>query len=268
MDKDNRIQAAWRWPALLGLNLLAAAVLASWLLPATRALWDGADLWLFQSLNGSLGHSALWDGFWAVTSTRLSDALVGVLMLALMLHSRWVFRAGELRPALFTFLGLLLMLLVIRVLFNKLVGVLDWQHASPSTLVAGTYHLSGAFPELERLFELKDRSSRSFPGDHASVLLLWGLFMAQFSRGWKLAASLALVVLFMLPRLVAGAHWLVDVAVGGLFIALVSYAWGYCTPLAGHIARGLAWLCQPLWTLLQRLPLINRLLVVNPQRAA
>ena len=267
MDKDNRVQAAWRWPALLGLNLLAAAVLASWLLPATRALWDGAGLWLFQGLNGSLGHAPLWDGLWALTSTRLSDALVGLLMLGLMLHSRWVFRARELRPALFTFLALLLTLLVIRVAFNKLVGLLDWQHASPSTLVAGTYHLSAAFPELERLFELKDRSSRSFPGDHASVLLLWALFMALFCRGWKRAVTFGLALLFMLPRLVAGAHWLADVAVGGLFIALTSFAWGYCTPLAGHIAKGLAWLSQPLWALLQRLPLISRLQVIRPPHA-
>ena len=264
MDKDIRIQAAWRWPALLGLNLLAAVVLASWLLPPSRALWDSAGLWLFQCLNGSLGHNPLWDGFWAVTSTRLSDALVGVLMLALMLHSRWTFRVQELRPALFTFLGLLLTLLVIRVLFNKLVGILDWQHASPSTLVPGTYHLSAAFPELERLFELKDRSSRSFPGDHASVLLLWALFMGLFSRGWKLALNLGLALLFVLPRLVAGAHWLVDVTVGGVFIALLAFAWGYCTPLAGHIANGLARLCRPLWAPLQRLPLINRLRVISP----
>lgn len=264
MDKDNRIQATWRWPALLGLHLLAAAVLASWLLPASRALWDGAGLWLFQCLNGSLGQVPLWDGFWAVTSTRLSDALVGALMLGLMLNSRWVFRVGELRPALFTFLGLLLVLLVVRVLFNKLVGLLDWQHASPSTLVPGTYHLSAAFPELERLFELKDRSSRSFPGDHASVLLLWALFMGLFSRGWKRAVNFGLALLFVLPRLVAGAHWLADVAVGGVFIALTSFAWGYCTPLAGHIGNGLARFSQPLWGLLQRLPLLKRLRVISP----
>jgi membrane-associated phospholipid phosphatase len=264
MNNDNRIQATWRWPALLGLNLLAAALLASWLLPATRALWDAADLWLFQSLNGSLNHYPLWDWFWALTSLRPCDALIGGLMLSLLLHTRWAFRAGELRSALFTFIALLVVLLVVRVVFSKLVALLGWQHESPSMQVPGSFHLSDAFPGLERLFELKDRSSRSFPGDHASVLLLWGLFMALFSRGWKLAVSLALVLLFMLPRLVTGAHWLVDVAVGGLFIALVSFAWGYCTPLAGHIAGGLAWACQPLWAPLQRLPLINRLQVISP----
>ncbi len=265
MDKQLRIQAAWRWPALLGLNLLAALMLASWLLPSTRAFWDEANLWLFQQLNGSLGQSDAWDGFWALTSTRLSDALLGVLMLVLMLHSRWVFRPAELRPALFTFIALLLVLLVVRVLFAKATQHFGWQHASPSVTLPGALHLSDRFPELERLLEVKDRSSRSFPGDHASVLLLWGLFMTLFSRGWKCLVNLALALLFMLPRLVAGAHWLVDVAVGGLFIALLSFAWGYCTPLADQLAKGLAWLSRPLWRLLQHLPVVRRWAVVGGQ---
>jgi membrane-associated phospholipid phosphatase len=263
MDNVSRIQAAWRWPALLGLNLLALAILLSWQLPASRALWESANLWVFQSLNGSLNQHPLWDWFWALTSIRLCDTLVGVLMLTLLIHPRWVFTERELRPAFLHFLALLAVLLVVRVLFTKLAVALGWQHASPSVQIAGSIHLSESFPGLERVFELKDRSSRSFPGDHASVLLLWGLFMLMFSRGWKLALSLGLVVLFMLPRLVTGAHWLVDVAVGGLFIALFSFAWGYCTPLAGLIARGLERGCQPLLPWLQRLPLIGRLGVLK-----
>jgi membrane-associated phospholipid phosphatase len=263
MDNDARIQATWRWPALIGLNLLALLVLLSWQLPATRPLWDGANLWLFQLLNGSLNHNPLWDWFWALTSIRLCDILVGALLLTLLIHPRWVFAERDLRPALLHFLALLAVLLVVRVLFTKLAVALGWQHASPSVQVAGAVHLSEHFPGLERVFELKDRSSRSFPGDHASVLMLWGLFMACFSRGWKLAASLAIVVLFMLPRLVTGAHWLVDVAIGGLFIALVSFAWGYCTPLAGLLARGMERVCAPLLPLLQRLPLVGAMGVLK-----
>lgn len=263
MDNHPRIQAIWRWPALLGLNLLALLILISWQLPATRPLWDGANLWLFQSLNGSLNQNPLWDWFWALTSIRLCDILVGALLLTLLIHPGWVFAERQLRPAFLHFLALLLVLLVVRVLFTKLAVASGWQHASASVQVPGAIRLSESFPGLERFFELKDRSSRSFPGDHASVLMLWGLFMACYSRGWKLVLSLGLVLLFMLPRLVTGAHWLVDVAVGGLFIALVSFAWGYCTPLASLIAQGLERLCQPMLPLLQRLPLVGHLGVLK-----
>lgn len=263
MDKDLRIQATWRWPALLGLNLLALAVLLSWQLPASRALWDTANLWVFQTLNGTLNQHPLWDWLWALTSIRVCDILLGALMLTLLIHPGWVFGERELRPAFLHFLAMLAVLLVIRVLFTKAAVAMGWQHASASVQVPGAIRLSESFPGLERVFELKDRSSRSFPGDHASVLLLWGLFMALFSRGWKLVLSIALVLFFMLPRLVTGAHWLVDVAVGGLFIALTSFAWAYCTPLGSWIAGGLERLCQPLLPLLRRLPVLGRLGVLR-----
>lgn len=258
MDKDLRIQATWHWPALIGLNLLAGLLLASWLSPATRPAWDSANLWVFQVLNGSLGHNIVWDTLWAVGSLRVFDILVGALMLCMTIHTGWVFSDREVRPALLHFLSLLALMLVARVIFSRLVSHFDWQHASPSVQLADAVHLSQQFPLLEQIFELKDRSSRSFPGDHASVLLLWGLFMALFARGWKLAASMAVVVLCCLPRLIAGAHWLVDVAAGGLMLALLAFAWGYCTPLASRMAAGLEWCLRPLLPTLARLPLFGR----------
>ena len=61
-----------------------------------------------------------------------------------------------------------------------------------SMLLSGAIQMSDYFPGLEKTWELKDRSSRSFPGDHASVLLIWGparaatfidLFCAEDVRG-------------------------------------------------------------------------------------
>lgn len=265
MVKAYRIQARWRWPALIGLNLLAIALLASWITPSTRLYWEQANVSLFLLLNGSLGHSSLWDGFWALCSIRVFDIFVAAILLCLTIHSRFVFAEYETRRALLYFFSLLALLLIARVLFSKLISHMDWQHASPSVQIAGSFHLSDHYPLLERVFELKDRSSRSFPGDHASVLLLWALFMGCFARGWKLMLSLGLVVLFFLPRLVAGAHWLVDVAVGGSFLALIAFAWGYCTPLAGWMADGLERLLTPLLPWLQKLPLIRSWSVLSPR---
>lgn len=266
MDKVHRIQARWRWPALIGLNLVAFALLLSWLSPSTRPYWEQLNLSLFQLLNGSLGHSSLWDGFWAISSIRIFDILVAAVLLCLTIHSRFIFAAYETRRALLYFFSLLVLLLIARVIFSKLISQMGWQHASPSVQVAGSVHLSQHYPFLERVFELKDRSSRSFPGDHASVLLLWALFISCFARGWKLLLSLGLVVLFCLPRLVAGAHWLVDVAVGGAFLALLAFAWGYCTPLAGLMADGLERAMRPVLPLLQKLPMIRHWSVLIPSQ--
>jgi len=265
MEKPMRVQASWRWPALLGLHLLAALVLASWLWPTTRELWDLADDAAYRALNGSLEGRPVWMALWAFASTRLFDVLAGGLMLALLIRQDWTFRRHELRPALFTFIALLAMLLVVRSLFTKIGVHFGWQHASPSVVLGGI-HLSDQFPLLESVFEVKDRSSRSFPGDHASVLMLWGLFMAIFARGWKRVTVLAIATVLMLPRLVAGAHWLTDDVVGGLVITLVVIAWGFCTPAGSHLAHLLQWLASPALRMGGYIPLVNRLALLDTKR--
>lgn len=253
----------WRLGPLLLCHVLAALILASWVWPASRQYWDQLDAAAFHLLNGSLGASAIWDSLWAVASIRVFDILVGAVLLTLLIRQDWLFTAQQLRPALFTFIGLLLVLLVIRLMFTKVATHLGWQHQSPSMYFVNAYHLSDRFPWLERVFEVKDRSSKSFPGDHASVLLIWGLFMALFARGAKLAVVAGITLLFMLPRLVAGAHWLSDDFVGGLVIAILALGWGYCTPLASQIATLLQWLAQPAFTLAKHLPVVRQLAVVR-----
>ncbi|MBE8190479.1 MAG: phosphatase PAP2 family protein [Candidatus Thioglobus sp.] len=82
---------------------------------------------------------------------------------------------------------------------------------------------------------MKDSSSESFPGDHATVLLTWLGYCLFFRRNrWSWAAAF-LVIFFSLPRLIAGAHWLSDVLVGGLAIALVALAFGLFTPVLNRI---------------------------------
>jgi membrane-associated phospholipid phosphatase len=111
---------------------------------------------------------------------------------------------------------------------------------------------------------LKDRSSQSFPGDHASVLLIWALFMSLFSR--RLAQHLviwALALLFMLPRLVAGAHWGQDDYIGGLLMALLALGWSCHTPLAAKASAALVRWTAPLFGLLGKLPLVGRMSVMR-----
>ena len=40
-----------------------------------------------------------------------------------------------------------------------------------------------------------------------------------------------MAVVFSLPRLVGGGHWLTDDIVGGGFLSLTTLAWGLATPL-------------------------------------
>ena len=73
--------------------------------------------------------------------------------------------------------------------------------------------------------------------------------------GWKWAvASLALTPFFVLPRMISGAHWFTDAAVGGVFFCLIVLSWALCTPLwawgCRMIYKPLGWAEQRMMRLL------------------
>lgn len=210
--------------------------MASWLLPVTRSWWSQLDMAIFYSLNGSLGYQPFWDWTCALSSTRLFDLLIAFIMFMMLTRKKLVDRFSEKNSytPLTVFLSALVVLVAIRFLFTKLSIIMGWQHHSPSLVLDNAFRLSEHFPLLEHYIEVKDRSSRSFPGDHASIVFLWGFFMISFSSNRKYILIIGLCALFMLPRLIAGAHWFSDNFVGGLSISLISFAIAKYTP-AGSI---------------------------------
>ena len=255
--------STWQWRRLALCQGLAFGLLLLWLIPAVRFQLLAFDAELFQALNAPLAQSTAWLYLWTFFSLRPVDALVGLVLLALLIRGDWAYPAPQVRPALAAFVGLLMVLLIVRTLLTKGIEAYGLQHASPSDALAGAYLLSDRFPGLEHGWELKDRSGASFPGDHASVLL-WALFMAHFTRGGRRLLVVVLAVLFMLPRLVAGAHWGSDDYIGGLALALGVLSLGLHTPLAAGFARQGERLLTPPLRCLGRLPLLGRLSLLQP----
>jgi membrane-associated phospholipid phosphatase len=124
--------------------------------------------------------------------------------------------------------------------------------------------MSDYFPDLENRWELKDRSTQSFPADHASVLLIWALFMTVFSRNsWQTLLIWSLTLLFMMPRLVAGANWGQDDYIGGVLLAVWALGWGYYTPFAYHASAFFLKVTAPVFRLLEKLPVVSQMSVVR-----
>lgn len=256
-------QAHWRPKHFFFLQLASMLLLGSWLLPSTRAFWTALDIPVYRALNGSLGHWYGWDLLWAFLSTRIADLCAAAVMLCALIYRDLIFAQAQLRRALVTFFVLLLVMLVVRVLFTKFITAQGLQHASPSVHLGGGFQLSAAFSWMEQFFEIKDRSSRSFPGDHASVLLLWVVFLSVFSKGKQRVLVCLTGLFFILPRLIAGAHWLSDNLVGGGFVVLQTLAWGYCSIFGDKLYQLLEKLSNPVFRALQYLPLINRFAIVR-----
>ncbi|MET0846309.1 MAG: phosphatase PAP2 family protein [Pseudomonas sp.] len=264
MNNPGLFQARWNLRRLALCNFVPLALLAFWLWPTGQMLCVIFDEWLFHLLNAPLAINPIWLRIWAIASLRPFDVVVGVILLTLLIKGDWVFEQAEVRQAFFGFLSVLLALLFIRMLFSKLAIYMNWQHSSPSMMLEGAIRMSDYFPGLEKTWELKDRSTQSFPGDHASVLLIWALFMTVFSRSsWQTLVIWALALLFMMPRLVAGAHWGQDDYIGGVLLAVWALGWGYYTPFVYHASAFFLKLTAPVFGLLEKLPVVSRMSVVR-----
>ena len=255
--------ARWQPRTFLLLQLASLLLLASWALPVTKNLWHALDTPVFRVLNGSLGHLYAWDLLWATLSTRVSDLLAAVVMLCSLIIPGVAFERLRVRRALLGFVALLVFTLIVRTLFTRAIDAAGLQHASPSVFFGDGFSLSKAFPWMEEVMEIKDRSSRSFPGDHASVLLLWTVFLSLFVRGRRLLLLWLAGTFFILPRLVAGAHWLSDNLVGGGFVVMQTLAWGYYTAAGRGVYRLLERAAEPGFRLMRCIPLIGRMAIAD-----
>jgi|APSaa5957512622_1039677.scaffolds.fasta_scaffold31027_2 membrane-associated phospholipid phosphatase len=218
-------------PFLL-LNFLALIILYSWVNSNTRVYWDILDLWSFEILNGSLLQSSqFWSGTWAVLSVRIADIFPLFFILLFFYYDKVLFEKSQRIYGLVAFVSMLMLMLIVREFLDFYIDYKGLGRPSPSLQLDSVVWLSELYPNLS----LKDSSGSSFPGDHAAVLITWLGFCLFFIRNFWSWAAILLVIFFSLPRLIAGAHWLSDVLVGGVGIALISLAFGLYTPVLNHI---------------------------------
>jgi len=250
----------WRPGLFVTMQLLAALLLFSFFNGTGHELWRYLDQAVFYTLNGSLAHNETWASFWAWMNTRNADACVALLMLSFLLFPGLGLARRQLQSAFTGFLLLMLLMLPLREMLSDYAVSTRFSGPSPSLQLEPAYRFSEHLPHIPA----KDKASASFPGDHASVLLVWIGFLLSIRRcpGTLIATGLGL--LLMLPRLFAGAHWFSDVAVGSLSLALTTLAWARATPVAHRVNTWLLKGLSPLYRLAGRIPLLGRLPFFRP----
>jgi len=245
----------WQFLPLITLHLVALLLFLSFILPAGFSLWRALDQQVFFALNGTLAQGGDWALFWAWANTREKDLALAVIMLLFLIFPRLCFHRLQLQQALVGFLALMLLLLPFRYGFYELAKVMDLTGPSPSRVLSPSIMLTELFPHINA----KDSAGRSFPGDHATVMLLWFGFLLWNKRSFGTLLAGLLTVLAILPRMVGGAHWFSDVAVGGLVVALPVLAWACYSPLTLWITQKLEKVFLPVFDLFSWIPLLGRL---------
>ena len=212
------------------LCFLAASILVlSFFWPPTRACWDVIDIAFFKLINGSLeGHFGL-QRFWALANHRKVDWLEDLVFITFFLVAiRAAPKALRLkRAAQFLFLIFYAALIIYSV--NALFFRDNYRihRPSPTLVLPSSVRIAQTVPHLH----IKDATSTSFPGDHATTLLLFAGGYALYS-GRKLGTYAAIYAIFRcMPRMIAGAHWISDIIVGSGAITLCFLGLAFCTPL-------------------------------------
>lgn len=227
-------QGAWH-PAYCAAGLGAAAALfLSWMAPLSRSWWDALDTAVHAFVNPTLAAAGAWQTLWAIANWRPFDLVAAVIIFGFVLA--WLREdAGQVHSRLAQFLTFCILLLIGKAVEHLLLDFTGYRRQSPTLTFPDAVRLS----EFVSWISVKDRGSTVFPGDHAFVIFATvGFIRIRMGRATGMLAALILVP-FTLPRLVAGAHWLTDIAVGGLGMALVLLSLAYATPFAARFAAGI-----------------------------
>ena len=95
------------------------------------------------------------------------------------------------------------------------------------------------------------------------LLYAWSYDTAWYISKIRIDFLCGTGIFLLLPRLVAGAHWLSDNLAGGGFVVMQRLAWGYYTTAGKQVYRLLNALAIPCIRLARKIPGINRLAIIR-----
>ncbi|WP_340619266.1 phosphatase PAP2 family protein [Xenorhabdus siamensis] len=220
--------------AILILNLLGIALFFSWYLPENHGFWFHIDSAIFHYFNEKLLPNSKFALFVAIVNVRAFDA-ISLLCMGLLYYSAFRKQDYAGKRRLFM-LGLVM--LITAVIINQIGHQIPVSRPSPTL----TFENVNRVNEMTSL-HTKDASGDSFPGDHGLMLLIFSCFILRYISRRAFFIALLIMITFALPRIMAGAHWFTDIAVGSLSLTLIGMSWVLLTPLSDIMA---AWLDKKL----------------------
>ena len=216
-----------RLPPILLLNAAGFALFFSWYLPVNHGFWFPLDSAIFHFFNHGLVESHIWLWLVALTNNRAFDACSLLAMGCLMLSFWLPADANGRRRVVMVGLTMLLLALVLNQLAQLIIPV---KRASPSLYFTDIWRVKNLIN-----FPTKDASKDSFPGDHGMMLLIFSAVMLRYFGKKAFCIALLIFVVFAFPRVMIGAHWFTDIAVGSLSVVLIGLPWCLMTSLSDKI---------------------------------
>ena len=212
-----------RLTAPLALSLTGVLLFMSRYLPAGYDLWAFPDNAVFHFFNDPLATRHTLATFIAVINNRAFD-LAALLIMGILYYA--IFRrkdaAGKRRLVMAG-----IVMVVSAVIINQVSQVIPFERISPTLSVEQANRIG----DITGIYT-KDASKSSFPGDHGLMLMIFTAFVWRYGGFRYVPAAVLIIIIFSLPRIMSGAHWLTDIVVGSLSLTLISMSWLLLTPLS------------------------------------
>lgn len=217
---------------ILTCNAVGILLFLSWYLPENHGFWFTVDKNIFYFFNHLVAESKAFLYFVAFTNFRAFDAVAFLFMLFIFLY--YFFRQDAPGKRRMFCMGVAMLFGVILVKLAD--GRLDINRLSASAYF-DSIHEPVNFVSQMTGWHVKDRSGTSFPGDHGMMLLIFTSFMGKYFGKRAFFTSLLVFIIFSLPRIMSGAHWFTDIAVGSVSIVLVVMSWVLLTPFSDRMIQ-------------------------------
>lgn len=225
------------------LVLGSVLLLLSLVVDPTDSIWLEVDWGAYISLQSVFAHWPEWRATLALLSTKWGNWV----MLSCMVTAFVPWLVNSTRAQLVQKLAAISLYILVffiglrlidRWLVAKFLGIARW---SPSAIIPSWIDVSYAWPGLFA----KVVSKSSFPSDHGMQHALLWLWSMHYCKSYS-PVVLLIGIIFNLPRLATGAHWLSDVLVGGLGIAMLLYAFCIVGPLGRYLEKRFESIWRPL----------------------
>jgi len=209
---------------ILLLNTVGFLLFLCWYLPENHGIWLYLDAAIFHFFNRPLADHRAYVWFLAIVNNRAFDACSLLAMGTLMLQF-WL-RGDPVERRRIIIIGLVMLLSAI--IINQLAqALMPVKRASPTLFFNDALRVSNVLH-----ISTKDASKDSFPGDHGMMLLIFCAFMWRYFGQKTFRRALVIFVIFAIPRVMIGAHWMTDIVIGSLSSVLIGLPWVLLTPVS------------------------------------
>lgn len=203
----------------------------------TANIWHTIDVHVFRALNEYIRERPIQQVFWACCNIRLTDIFgaiyLGLIFILFINEAQGKERRRRLASLIFTLIWFEITIFSCKQFLTPICENLHLARHSPTISLSKYVALSTILPWLP----VKDSSCFCFPADHGTIVIQWWLLFTFFAGRLKGTITMIPAILLLLPRLISGAHWFSDLAVGSVSITMIAFAWATASPLYGYLYR-------------------------------